>query len=1036
MNNKIGSMWGKWDLHVHTPESILNNNFGNDWDTYIYELFTRAIHNKIVCIGITDYFSIDGYKMVLDYLSKISKMKELFAKEIEDDEFFIERIKNILILPNIEFRIDKAVMISGKENSKLQMHVIFSNEISPQDIEENLLHKLSFKSNVTTSGITTGTLTRNNLTKFGRKLIDTKQPSYQNMSEYFAGVNGAYVELNQLINELSDSKFKNKYMILLAEEDTSKIKWDGQCLALRQEIYGHSHGIFSSNQNTIKWGMSKEAENLVGEIKPCFWGSDAHSYDNLFVPNNNNFCWIKSDATFLGLRQVLVNPEERLYIGEIPPQLKIALDRKPYTIASIEVRKNDKAKNIDNWFDYKMYLNPFMITIIGNKGSGKSAMTDILALSGNSYNIGNASFLNGNRFLRTPEKLGFDYNANITWHKKDYIKRLENLNVKLDKTAIEEIQYLPQSYIEDVCNDLDHEFQKEIDDVIFSYINTEDKEGTNSLDELKSVKTASLQIRFISKRNELEKINDEIISLENKSTKDYQDSIMNNLLSQRARLENHIATKPLLVDAPTSLENDEYSKIEIAINASIEEINENINNKRILLSDLNSSLTNIDDFLAKISEFNKYAEEINKEYTRISKKYGFKNNQFINIIINAEEINDKKQYFLNKKTEYSYLLDDVDIIFDNIKIDKTINLNLENILDETKKHISLLNKKFILNEYKDLIRLKTSEKSKKYLKYLDDLKTWDNKRKQILGELPDTKNEGSIKKYEDEESFLKNILVNELNSKYNDRDEIISDIFNLHIEKSEILSNIYKPIQSKLDSLLKEVEEKIEFHVDIQHDPNLASNILTYINQNVMSDFKGIIDGNLFVQGLINECDFNNSDKLLTFIDSIYYASYKDINKVNSLLGKNRRNFNNYIGKQEYMESNFILTLGGRKLKELSPGERGVVLLIFYLALNKKNNPLIIDQPEDNLDNQSVYKKLVPCILEAKKHRQIILVTHNPNIAIACDTEQIIYCKMDKKTNNITYESGSIENLEIRKRIVDILEGTHPAFDLRRKRYE
>ena len=81
-----------------------------------------------------------------------------------------------------------------------------------------------------------------------------------------------------------------------------------------------------------------------------------------------------------------------------------------------------------------------------------------------------------------------------------------------------------------------------------------------------------------------------------------------------------------------------------------------------------------------------------------------------------------------------------------------------------------------------------------------------------------------------------------------------------------------------------------------------------------------------------------------------------------------------------YININYTLTLGKKKLNELSPGERGVVLLVFYLALNKSNLPLIIDQPEDNLDNQSVFTRLVPCIKKAKKNRlpfggiQVVLV--------------------------------------------------------------
>lgn len=122
-------------------------------------------------------------------------------------------------------------------------------------------------------------------------------------------------------------------------------------------------------------------------------------------------------------------------------------------------------------------------------------------------------------------------------------------------------------------------------------------------------------------------------------------------------------------------------------------------------------------------------------------------------------------------------------------------------------------------------------------------------------------------------------------------------------------------------------------------------------------------------------------------------------------------------------------------MAELSPGERGIVLLIFYLALSKESKPIIIDQPEDNLDNQSVFSKLVPCICRAKQRRQVIVVTHNPNIAVACDAEQVIYCEMDKNTYQIQYHAGSIENPEIKNHLVDVLEGTMPAFDLRRQKY-
>ena len=128
--------------------------------------------------------------------------------------------------------------------------------------------------------------------------------------------------------------------------------------------------------------------------------------------------------------------------------------------------------------------------------------------------------------------------------------------------------------------------------------------------------------------------------------------------------------------------------------------------------------------------------------------------------------------------------------------------------------------------------------------------------------------------------------------------------------------------------------------------------------------------------------------------------------------------------------------LDGKTLNELSPGEKGALLLVFYLMLDKEDIPLIIDQPEDNLDNQSVVKIVVEFMKRAKKRRQIFMVTHNPNLAVVADAEQIIYVNINKQNNNeFTFSSGSIENPEINKCIVDILEGTLPAFGKRKDKY-
>jgi hypothetical protein len=131
---KRGSVWRKWDLQIHTPFSYLNNQFGDNFDNYVKNVFKKALENNICAIGITDYFCIEGYKKIKnDYLNK-QKLKEL---EFSDEE--IKKILNILILPNIEFRLNTLV-----GTSRINFHVIFSNDVSIQDIEESFLHELDF----------------------------------------------------------------------------------------------------------------------------------------------------------------------------------------------------------------------------------------------------------------------------------------------------------------------------------------------------------------------------------------------------------------------------------------------------------------------------------------------------------------------------------------------------------------------------------------------------------------------------------------------------------------------------------------------------------------------------------------------------------------------------------------------------------------------------------------------------------------------------------------------------------------------------
>lgn len=115
---------------------------------------------------------------------------------------------------------------------------------------------------------------------------------------------------------------------------------------------------------------------------------------------------------------------------------------------------------------------------------------------------------------------------------------------------------------------------------------------------------------------------------------------------------------------------------------------------------------------------------------------------------------------------------------------------------------------------------------------------------------------------------------------------------------------------------------------------------------------------------------------------------------------------------------------------ELSRGQKCTALLPLLLA--RTRNPLIIDQPEDNLDNHFIYETVVNSIQRLKKKRQMIFITHNANIPVLADADLVIVMNSDGKIGYIE-KSGSVD--DTREQIVDLLEGGREAFELRRKRY-
>src|SRR5262245_42042011 len=129
----------------------------------------------------------------------------------------------------------------------------------------------------------------------------------------------------------------------------------------------------------------------------------------------------------------------------------------------------------------------------------------------------------------------------------------------------------------------------------------------------------------------------------------------------------------------------------------------------------------------------------------------------------------------------------------------------------------------------------------------------------------------------------------------------------------------------------------------------------------------------------------------------------------------------------------YSITYDDVEIENLSPGTRGIVLLLLYLVVDKHDlRPLIIDQPEENLDPKSVFDELVPHFGEARQRRQVIIVTHNANLVVNTDADQVIVASSGPHRRDdlpeITYQGGGLEDPLIRRKVCEILEGGQQAF--------
>lgn len=221
---------------------------------------------------------------------------------------------------------------------------------------------------------------------------------------------------------------------------------------------------------------------------------------------------------------------------------------------------------------------------------------------------------------------------------------------------------------------------------------------------------------------------------------------------------------------------------------------------------------------------------------------------------------------------------------------------------------------------------------------------------------------------------------------------------------------------------------------------------LNIVNRNhsalkIKSEFKGDKDAfkifmkDIFKGSRIRETTFS----ALAGEFSDFSSMFKEYDRSKHTVGTSAAVFEQYFTDNLpalltwQVPNRFIIEYRGKELKHHSLGQRASALILFVLS-QQENDVFIIDQPEDDLDNQTIYEDVIKLIRSLKPQTQFIFATHNANFPVLGDAELIIACAYSDDTVHVT--SGSIDCPKLQKEIVNIMEGGKEAFEQRRRRYE
>ncbi|KKN36659.1 hypothetical protein LCGC14_0771260 [marine sediment metagenome] len=986
IENPIGSVWHRWDPHIHTPDTLLANNFKGE---EVFAQYIKLINESVPpirALGITDYYSLDSYQKILK-LHEEGKFTNL--------EF---------LFPNVELRF----AINSGKGKPINVHFL----INPKDrkhIEKSrrFLNDLKFNYKGEKYGCT-----KEELIRLGKSFSTHDVDEHQALKK---GVEQCKISPQALTDTLKDHKWARENILIgiaaNQKDGLSQLQEEG-LKALREELQRTAHFIFSGRPGDRDYWCGKGADDkkfIINEyrsLKPCLHGSDAHELEKVGNPDENRYCWIKGDLNFETLKQICFEPEHRVFVGKDVPNV----NQPSQVITQIDASNSSWLKTSS------MKINSGLVAIIGARGSGKTALVELLAAGSNSVDKKHTN----NSFLERAKEYLIDGVSGVTWGNNE--KTSSTTHVSELPTEFEDprVRYLSQQFVDQLCSSdgLADELISEIERVIYDAHPSDKRMGARSFDELRSVHTEAVERRMVNQRELLKTIGNDL-------------SILNDL---RRNLEELTNKRKIEYNAIERLKKDRKlitpSK-NITLLNRLEQVRTAAELKSNVIAAAERKQLKLNGLKEEAKQFCENGSEI--ELAQLKSEY-------------QETELTKEQW-----DEFSLVYKgDIDLVIaaELALVEDKIIINTGPSKNESLELADKIKSPPYFEEEADMNGITHSLLLKEQRRLEASIGMSDARNKQY-NELSNkiVRAEASLAQT-DKEIAASSAAPKQIEILLAQRQKTYASLINEFQKKADLLKMLYGPLQDRLDlkiGTLGKLTFSVNRDVDIESWAEAGERL---IDKSRSGAFKGVGSltqiikdelGAIWSQGKPEEIAEAMSKFRNTYSDDFWKHAFEDALN-------NRDSKKDWFDKvvswlysTNHVQINYGLQYEGVDIQQLSPGTRGIVLLLLYLSIDiDDERPLIIDQPEENLDPESIYLELVDQFKQAKSRRQIIIVTHNANLVVNTDADQVIIASRGKhKPGNlpdISYTSGGLENQAIRTAVCNILEGGETAFLERSKR--